>query len=279
MNPKHLDPVAMADSLVTEGGPPTSNATGSFVSTRPPKNKIPLVPGEPIPLAHGGTSQLVFICDTFPKRQASRRVVVRCPCGHEYSADLSTIRCNDAKRCLRCRPTRKPRVRKPRKPARDLTGLKFGWLTVESRVPNRRVRWRCQCRCGNIIEVFTSHLLAGNTVSCGCYIRSLVGEKSPTWNPNLTAEDRERSRLGTKTNLHAQALARKIRKRDNHTCVACGATGGLTHVHHLEPWAHNRKLRFSTANLVTLCADCHLQFHSVYGKDADLTDFEEYLTD
>lgn len=54
----------------------------------------------------------------------------------------------------------------------DLTGQRFGRLTVISRAENSRdnhVRWNCRCDCGNVAEaVRAGHLKSGNTTSCGC---------------------------------------------------------------------------------------------------------------
>lgn len=53
----------------------------------------------------------------------------------------------------------------------DITGQKFGLLTVEkySYTKNKRVHWLCKCDCGTTKEVQTSYLKSGNTKSCGCY--------------------------------------------------------------------------------------------------------------
>lgn len=52
----------------------------------------------------------------------------------------------------------------------DLTGQRFGRLTVLERAPNRsnRVHWLCRCECGNKSEVAAGCLRSGNTKSCGC---------------------------------------------------------------------------------------------------------------
>lgn len=52
----------------------------------------------------------------------------------------------------------------------DLTGMRFGRLTVLKRSPDtrKRVKWICQCECGNITAVATSQLKSGHTQSCGC---------------------------------------------------------------------------------------------------------------
>lgn len=61
----------------------------------------------------------------------------------------------------------------------DLTNKSFGKLTVLSRVSgtfNGKVKWKCQCECGSIIEVFADALRSGHTKSCGC-IKSYGEEK------------------------------------------------------------------------------------------------------
>lgn len=52
----------------------------------------------------------------------------------------------------------------------DLTGLKFGKLTVVSfsDIKNGNSRWLCRCDCGNEVKVFGFNLKTGNTTSCGC---------------------------------------------------------------------------------------------------------------
>ena len=72
-------------------------------------------------------------------------------------------------------------------------------------------------------------------------------------------------------------LAKKIFARDDYTCLACGERGGSLAAHHIEPWALNRELRYDPANLITLCKECHNQFHAIYGNDCDLEDLEDYL--
>lgn len=53
----------------------------------------------------------------------------------------------------------------------DLTGQRFGKLLVLERIPGRfsgKVKWKCQCDCGSIVEVAGCHLKNGATRSCGC---------------------------------------------------------------------------------------------------------------
>lgn len=53
---------------------------------------------------------------------------------------------------------------------KDLVGMKFGRLTVESKCENIGTRrgWLCVCDCGNLHKAITYSLTCGKTTSCGC---------------------------------------------------------------------------------------------------------------
>lgn len=62
----------------------------------------------------------------------------------------------------------------------DLTGQKFGRLTVIERAEseNGQTRWLCECECGNKKAVISSHLQRGYTKSCGCLNREMVIDRN-----------------------------------------------------------------------------------------------------
>ena len=54
----------------------------------------------------------------------------------------------------------------------DLTGMRFGRLVVigfDHMGKGGHTFWKCECDCGNITICQRSHLLHGDTISCGCY--------------------------------------------------------------------------------------------------------------
>lgn len=62
----------------------------------------------------------------------------------------------------------------------DLTGQRFGKLTVLERAPSvvqpsgqTKTRWKCVCDCGNEVIVRQNELRTGDTKSCGCTKRNL----------------------------------------------------------------------------------------------------------
>lgn len=59
----------------------------------------------------------------------------------------------------------------------DLTGQKFGRLTVVKRSENSRygvVRWNCACDCGGETVTPGSHLRNGKSKSCGCLSKEII---------------------------------------------------------------------------------------------------------
>lgn len=59
----------------------------------------------------------------------------------------------------------------------DMTGEKYGRLTVISYIPISRgkSKWLCQCDCGNETFVTRSNLVMGKIRSCGCMKKEMIG--------------------------------------------------------------------------------------------------------
>ena len=65
----------------------------------------------------------------------------------------------------------------------DLTGQRFGKLKVVERTEDhispsgyKYVMWRCQCDCGNFINVRTTDLKNNHTQSCGCLHKEMLSK-------------------------------------------------------------------------------------------------------
>lgn len=100
----------------------------------------------------------------------------RCDCGNEKNVSGSSLRFGQSFSCgcmareiwaARCRERC---TGKPNPKAKDLTGQRFGRLTVIKKHSSEkgRIKWECRCDCGNITYPVTSKLTTGKTVSCGC---------------------------------------------------------------------------------------------------------------
>lgn len=111
-----------------------------------------------------GTLTVVSRCaDERKDKQA--HWVCKCECGYEVIVSGRNLRTGNTKTCG-------ANIHKKGQNMRDLTGQRFGRLTVIERAKNGKpgiVNWLCKCDCGNYKEVNAYSLHAGLTQSCGCY--------------------------------------------------------------------------------------------------------------
>lgn len=62
----------------------------------------------------------------------------------------------------------------------DLTGQKFGRLTVLYELPerkNKKIYYHCKCICGNETDVCGAHLKKGTIKSCGCIKKEMLSKR------------------------------------------------------------------------------------------------------
>jgi len=95
------------------------------------------------------------------------------------------------------------------KKLRDLSGQRFGILTVERRGEddqrNQKVTWICKCDCGNVKPVRSNDLVRGKVTSCGC-------------NANLTGSEAKafkHGRAGTKVHHIWKEMRRRCSNSDH----------------------------------------------------------------
>ena len=98
----------------------------------------------------------------------------KCSCGNEK--DILSTQLTSGK-TQSCGCLQKERTSQVNKKNIDLTGQTFGRLTVIKRSPTS-AKWLCQCECGNVTEVTTTHLKSGHTKSCGCLQKDVTSERS-----------------------------------------------------------------------------------------------------
>jgi hypothetical protein len=148
----------------------------------------------------------------------------------------------------------------------NLSGQKFGKLRVISILPRiqKMLQYLCECDCGKVLPIFAGRLTSGNTKSCGCYRRQFLpkGVEHPAYNKNLTEEDRIKKRIEIKS----KRWSKQIFERDNYICQKCYIRGGKLNAHHLDGHHWCEEKRLDLTNGITLCEECHKDFHKLYGK-------------
>ena len=122
--------------------------------------------------------RLTAICEAGSKvsaRGTEKTWLCRCDCGREVIVRRQNL-VNTNTRSCGCLRSRKKKY-SPKRNSMDLTGKKYGLLTVLSEAERRKKkrRWNCLCDCGNEKVVDQWALTSGMTKSCGCLRRRKHG--------------------------------------------------------------------------------------------------------
>lgn len=101
----------------------------------------------------------------------------RCDCGKECVVSTDNLRSGTTLSCGCLRVEHL--IQRNRENIIDLTGQRFGLLTVLKQTESKRGHtcWLCECDCGNTKIVNSVELKRGDTLSCGC-LRSSFGEQA-----------------------------------------------------------------------------------------------------
>lgn len=108
---------------------------------------------------------------------------------------------------------------------KDLTGMKFGLLTVieqngyatDAATMHRTSLWRCKCECGNETTVRIGNLTRGVTMSCGCLKKNKHSTKGIKYiGKGFVCEcgSTKHYAKGLCRNCYEQNRLRKIRQRN-----------------------------------------------------------------
>lgn len=186
----------------------------------------------------------------------------KCDCGNESIVRSGRLRSGETKSCGCYNRT-------------NLTGKKFGKLTalrVYVEEGKKRVKWVCECDCGNSAIVLASSLSSGKTKSCGCAKK----------NPNITDAERNRRADSARDMFTTHGLSHtKVYNQYEHNkryekkrlldsgwtvemqvaleemfkeCVVCGSTSDLA-TDHVLPLSKGHGL--NPGNAVRLCRKCN----------------------
>ena len=96
----------------------------------------------------------------------------KCRCGNLIIVNKSNILLGKTKSCGCLQ--KQSRYNK----INDLTGKRFGKLTVIKRVENKgkQIRYLCRCDCGNEKIFYASNLRRGLSTSCGCFRKEKISQ-------------------------------------------------------------------------------------------------------
>lgn len=97
-------------------------------------------------------------------------------------------------------------------------------------------------------------------------------------NHPLYIEDRSLITSKNRQDPRYKKWRKSVFKRDYWTCVCCGYKGDNINAHHLKSFNRFPELQFEISNGITLCINCHKEFHNLYGtRKFTSDDFYEFL--
>lgn len=111
---------------------------------------------------------------------------------------------------------------------------------------------------------YTKYNHNGSTYCSKCSHTVLnSGSNSKNWNPNITEEERVIKR----NYPEYKELVKKVMSRDEYTCQVCRTKSDSNlEVHHLDGYNWCKEKRTDETNCITLCHNCHYNFHFIYGR-------------
>ena len=132
----------------------------------------------------------------------------------------------------------------------------LGYRTMHNKI-------KIKCNKGHIyISEFNSFK---NGCRCPkCDNERWIGENNPNYKADLTEEERKANE-SRHSKLEYRKWFRLVFKRDKFTCKCCGKHGVTLNAHHLDGYDNFKEKRYDINNGITLCEDCHKEFHHIYG--------------
>lgn len=135
-----------------------------------------------------------------------------------------------------------------------------------NRLRDLKIDYKCDY-CGKRFKIQKSQKKNNKNTYCSVECKDkhhsilISGENAPRWNPNLTDEERLIKR---KTPEYSE-WRRKVFERDEYKCIKCRGRGSSLNAHHILNHSEHTDLRLDINNGVTLCYECHKEFHKKFG--------------
>lgn len=196
--------------------------------------------------------------------------IYECECGEEASARYHRLLSGE--RCPECSTKRFWKYDEVVQYYQERGFELLEDVYVGTKIP---MKYKCSCEREYIksFNEFQSHPLCK---SCSENKRP-KGENHHGWNPNLSNEDRLKSRKYPAYKEWRIA----VYERDKYTCQCCGDNKGHNlQAHHILNHSEYKDLRLDLDNGITLCDTCHVDFHNLYGyKNNSYEQLEEYIRD
>ncbi|MGE7840748.1 HNH endonuclease [Lysinibacillus sp. NPDC093712] len=186
-----------------------------------------------------------------------------CSCGERHSTTLSSF-----SKSLRCYNCRNKAIGESKRHSYEYVKEAFdekGLTLLSKEYIKGSMLLDYICVCGKQGKIRFNDMQKG--VKCrDCsnkYLSELFsGENHHNYNHDLSEEERLDKRSYTEYRLWRN----QVYERDDYTCQCCKDRGYSIVAHHKDGYHWCKERRTDMDNGVTLCEDCHLLFHTLYGR-------------
>lgn len=149
-----------------------------------------------------------------------------------------------------------------------------GFTLLEDSYVNCKTFMKYRCSCGEIRETNLDIIRHSDIKSCEkCKGKVHGGENHYNWKGGITSEN-----VRLRNTEDYADWRNKVFKRDSYTCQCCWQLRGDINAHHIFNFSEHVDIRHEVTNGITLCYQCHSEFHIEYGNQHnDLCQLQEYF--
>lgn len=201
-----------------------------------------------------------------------------CSCGAAASIAFDKFRVGQ--RCVNCRGKR---AGEKMRLSYDFVKRRFAeggceLLSKEYEAFHEKLRYKCSC--GKEAYIAYAKFQAGQRCKY-CKSDRISAKTRGSLNPAYKADKTDEQRIKDRKFPEYLEWRRKVYERDDYACQTCGMRGRTLNAHHIQSYAKFPELRTDIDNGITLCADCHKEYHrKIEHNTATLegwADYQEWL--
>ncbi|MDQ0154922.1 HNH endonuclease [Robertmurraya andreesenii] len=205
-------------------------------------------------------------------RSQKENALMQCKkCGHVKRKRVQSV-VNKGYGCAKCAGNERLSTQE----FNDYVAKNVHGYTLISEVNGAFKKAKLRCDFGHEYEVNPIDFIHKGYRCPICKFIKMSGSGHWNYNADLSKEERETTRAFP--GYTAWQFA--VKKRDNFSCQCCGdSRGGNLVSHHLDGWNIAKEKRLDVDNGVTLCEDCHKDFHGKYGYGGNTkTQYDKWLS-
>lgn len=134
-------------------------------------------------------------------------------------------------------------------------------ISDEKDYKNLKSKLKIIASCGHEYETNVMSLRQGKGLCRECSIKTYSGENAYNWNGGYDSE-----KIKFRKTYAFKQFVKEVYKRDGYKCQICGKGNCTLNAHHLDGYNWCEEKRTDVSNGITLCEDCHNDFHNTYGR-------------